>query len=505
MAPDLDPPNSTTDGLPPRVRVAIVGSGFAGIGMAIHLVRAGIHDFVILERATALGGTWRDNSYPGCACDVESHLYSFSFAPNPDWSRKFAPQPEIWAYLERCAERFGILPHIRFGHDVTGAGWDEGAQEWIVETNRGALRASILVLGNGPLSDPVIPDLPGLASFEGEAFHSAAWRHEIDLTGRDVAVIGTGASAIQFVPFVQQRAKRLTLFQRTAPWVIPRHDRPVSPRWQRIYRMLPPVQRLVRALIYLRHELFLLLFRHPRWMKRVEDVARRGLRKWIRDPERRAQMTPNYTMGCKRLLLSDDYLPAVGQPNVGVVTAPLREVRPRGIVDATGVEHHADVIIFGTGFRPTDPPLAPCIRGRCGRTLADAWQGSPQAYLGTMVAGFPNLFILLGPSTGLGHSSVVFMIEAQIAQVMLVLRELDRRRVRSIEPSAAAQARFVADVERRMRGTVWVAGHCRSWYLDRTGRNSAIWPDFTWRFRRRLRRLVPGDYVTVSSPAPDAA
>jgi cation diffusion facilitator CzcD-associated flavoprotein CzcO len=487
------------------VRIAIVGSGFAGLGMAIRLKRARIDDFVILERAADLGGTWRDNSYPGCACDVESHLYSFSFAPNPAWSRKFAPQAEIQAYLRRCAERFGIVPHIRFGHDVTGARWDAAAREWMIETSRGALRASILVLGNGPLSDPVIPDLPGLATFEGLAFHSASWRHDVDLTGRDVAVIGTGASAIQFVPHIQPRVRQLHLFQRTAPWVIPRHDRAVSLRWQRIYSVLPPVQRLVRALIYLRHELLLLLFRHPRWMKRAEDVARRGLRKWIRDPGRRAQMTPDYTMGCKRLLLSDDYLPAVARPNVNVVTTALREVRAHGIIDADGIEHRADVIIFGTGFRATDPLLAPCVHGRDGRTLADAWRGSPQAYLGTMVAGFPNLFILLGPNTGLGHSSVVFMIEAQVAQVMLVLGELGRRRVPSLEPSAAAQARFVAEVERRMRGTVWVAGHCRSWYLDRTGRNSAIWPDFTWRFRRRLAQLVPGDYVTIGSPAPDAA
>ena len=484
-------------------RIAIVGSGFAGLGMAIRLKRARIDDFVILERASDVGGTWRDNSYPGCACDVESHLYSFSFALNPDWSRRFAPQPEIQAYLQRCAERYGIIPHIRFSHDVTGARWDEAAHEWIVETTGGTVRASSLVLGNGPLSDPVIPDIPGLAAFEGETFHSAAWRHDVDLTGRDVAVIGTGASAIQFVPHIQPRVRQLHLFQRTAPWVIPRHDRPVGAGWRRVYRAIPLVQRLARALIYVRHELFLILFRHPRWMKRAEDVARRGLRKWIRDPERRARMTPNYTMGCKRLLLSDDYVPAVARPNVNVVTAALREVRAHGIVDAEGIEHRADVIIFGTGFRPTDPPLAPCVHGRGGRTLAEVWQGSPQAYLGTMVAGFPNLFILLGPNTGLGHSSVVFMIEAQIAQVMLVLRELQRRGVPSIEPSEEAQAGFVADVERRMRDTVWVAGHCKSWYLDRTGRNSSLWPDFTWRFRRRLLRVVRGDYVSVTRAAPD--
>src|SRR6476661_3215783 len=289
MQPQINP------GDEPHFEVAIIGAGFSGLGMAMALRRDGLDDFVVLERAADLGGTWRDNSYPGCACDVESHLYSFSFALNPDWSRKFAPQPEIQGYLRRCAERFGIVPHIRFGHDVTGARWNDAAKEWVVDTSGGTVRAAILVLGNGPLSDPVIPDLPGLASFEGAAFHSAAWRHDVDLAGRDVAVIGTGASAIQFVPHVQQRARRLTLFQRTAPWVIPRHDRDVSPRLRRIYRALPPVQRVVRALIYLRHELLLLLFRHPRWMTRAEDGARRGLRKWIGDPGRRAQMTPDYT------------------------------------------------------------------------------------------------------------------------------------------------------------------------------------------------------------------
>jgi cation diffusion facilitator CzcD-associated flavoprotein CzcO len=488
-----------------RVQVAIVGSGFAGLGTAIRLRRARIDDFVILERAMDVGGTWRDNSYPGCACDVESHLYSFSFALNPEWSRRFAPQPEIQLYLQRCAERHGLIPRIRFGHEVTAARWDDAAQEWIIETTVGVVRASVLVLGNGPLSDPVIPALPGLASFEGVVFHSAAWRHDIDLTGRDVAVIGTGASAIQFVPHIQPRVRQLHLFQRTPPWILPRHDRPI-PRWrQRLYRVFPPAQRLARAVIYLQRELFLVLFRHPRLMKRGEALARRGLRKWISDPARRDKLTPRYTMGCKRVLLSDDYLPAIARPNVQVVTSALREVRPHAIVDATGTEHRADVIIFGTGFRPTDPPLAPVVRGRDGQTLAEVWQGSPKAYLGTAVAGFPNLFILLGPNTGLGHSSVVFMIEAQLEQVMLVLREMKQRGVRSIEPSVAAETSFVSSVERRMRGTVWVAGHCRSWYLDRTGRNSSLWPDFTWRFRRRLRRLVRGDYVSVGEAATDGA
>ena len=487
-----------------RVKVAIVGSGFAGLGMAIRLKRAGLDDFVILERAADIGGTWRDNSYPGCACDVESDLYSFSFALNPDWTRKYAPQAEIQGYLKRCAARFGILPHVQFGREVLGAAWDERAAEWNIATTRGPLRSSVLVLGNGPLSDPIIPDLPGLATFEGDVFHSASWRHDLDLAGRDVAVVGTGASAIQFVPRIQPGVRQLHLFQRTPPWVLPRRDHAV-PRWQqRLFRAVPVAQRVARARLYLQHELFLLFFRHPGWMTRVEAFARRGLRKWINDPAKREKLTPDYTMGCKRVLLSDDYLPALDMPNVNVVTAALESIRPRSVVDADGGEHRADVIIFGTGFRPTDPPLAPCIRGRHGHTLAETWRGSPTAYLGTTVTGFPNLFILLGPNTGLGHSSVVFMIEAQIAQVMLVLRELDRRGVPALEPSADAEARYIADVESRMRNTVWVAGRCMSWYLDRTGRNSSLWPDFTWRFRRRLSRLIRGDYLSVHRAASNA-
>jgi cation diffusion facilitator CzcD-associated flavoprotein CzcO len=318
-------------------------------------------------------------------------------------------------------------------------------------------------------------------------------------------VIGTGASAIQFVPRIQPAVRQLRLFQRTAPWVVPRHDAAIPTSHQRLYRRVPFLQRIVRASIYLRRELFLAMFRHPRWMKRGEAVAKRGLRKWIADPVKRAKLAPDYTMGCKRVLLSDDYLPAIARPNVEVVTAALREVRERSVVDAEGNEHPADVIIFGTGFRPTDPPLAPCIRGRGGRTLAEVWKGSPRAHLGTTVPGFPNLFILLGPNTGLGHTSVVFMIEAQIEQVMLVLREMKRRRVRALEPTPGAEAGFIAHVEARMRDTVWVAGHCRSWYLDRTGRNSSLWPDFTWRFRRRLRRLVRSDYVSASATPTDAA
>ncbi len=476
--------------------VAIVGSGFGGLGAAINLKREGIDDFVILERARDVGGTWRDNSYPGCACDVQSHLYSFSFALNPRWTRYYPRQREIWDYLRRCADDFGVTSRVRFDHDVRSATWDERALRWRVEASRGAFTASKLVLATGPLSDPVTPRLRGLERFAGRVFHSAHWDHGYDLAGKHVAVVGTGASAVQFIPEIQPLVKTLHLFQRTAPWVLPRFDPPFS-AWTRRALAVPLVHRVVRGVIYAARELMVLAFRRPLLMRRVQRVALRHMRRAIPDPELRAKLTPSYTMGCKRVLLSDDYYPALARPNVEVVTAGIAEVREHSIVDAEGVERPVDAIIFGTGFQATDPPIAKHVRGRAGRTLAEAWAGSPKAYMGTTVAGFPNLFMLLGPNTGLGHTSVVYMIESQIEHMMKVLRHMRRCGIAALEPRAGAQAAFVAEVERRMRGTVWVAGGCKSWYLDRTGRNSALWPDFSWRFRRRVARLDPAAYEMV--------
>ncbi|NUQ20440.1 MAG: NAD(P)/FAD-dependent oxidoreductase [Gemmatimonadaceae bacterium] len=456
--------------------------------MAIQLKKRGIGDFVVLERADDIGGTWRDNSYPGCACDVESHLYSFSFALNPDWTRSFSRQPEIRRYLRDCAERFGVMPHVRFGHDVRAMRWEEDAQRWRIESSAGTLTASVVVVATGPLSDPVVPDLPGAERFRGVSFHSAQWNHACDLTGRRVAVIGTGASAVQFVPEIQRRVAKLDVYQRTPPWILPRLDRDFSEKERRRFRRWPLLQRLHRARIYLQHEALVVLFRHPRMMQRAQRVAFRHLKKTIADPALRAKLTPGYTMGCKRILLTNEYLPALGQPNVEVITTGIGEIRERSIVDRAGVERPVDAIIYATGFRPTTIGLE-------ARTLSETWVGSPKAYLGTMAAGFPNLFMLLGPNTGLGHSSVVYMIEAQLAQVMKVLRYMERAGLSSIEPRAEAQEAFVAEVEGRMRGTVWTAGGCASWYLDVTGRNSTIWPDFTWRFRRRLSRLRARDYL----------
>jgi cation diffusion facilitator CzcD-associated flavoprotein CzcO len=479
-----------------HTRVAIIGSGFGGLGAAIRLRQRGEEDFLIFERAGDVGGTWRDNSYPGCACDVQSHLYSFSFAPNPDWTRSYSPQPEIWDYLRRCARDFGVLPRVRFRHEVRDAAWDEAARVWRVETSQGTYTANVLVMASGALSEPRVPSLPGFENFRGKSFHSARWDHSYDLRGKRVAVIGTGASAIQFVPEIQPLVERLHVFQRTPPWIMPRTERAFTERERRLFRRFPLLQRAERAAIYAFRELFVYCFRHLRMSRLIRRVALRHLERAVADAALRDKLTPRYDIGCKRILVSNDYLPALTRPNVELVTAGVKEVREHSVVDCEGVERDVDAVIFGTGFRVTDQPLAAHVRGRGGVTLDETWKGSPRAHLGTTVAGFPNLFILLGPNTGLGHTSVVYMIEAQIEFLMSALGYMERRGVATLEPRPEAQAAFVGEVERRLEGTVWNSGGCASWYLDRTGRNSTIWPDFTWRFRRRVARLDPAEYLT---------
>jgi cation diffusion facilitator CzcD-associated flavoprotein CzcO len=484
-----------------HLRVAIVGAGFGGVGAAIRLRQQGIDDFLVFERAGDLGGTWWDNSYPGCACDVPSHLYSFSFAPNPRWSRSFSSQPEIWIYLRDCARRFGILPHLRLGHEVHRASWDDRRRHWRLETSGGTWTADVLVAATGPLSEPKVPALLGLDGFQGTVFHSARWDHDHDLTGRQVAVVGTGASSIQFVPEIQPRVGRLRVFQRTAPWVLPRRERAITAVERWLFRTVPATQRLARSSIYWTREGFTAGFLHPRLMRAPQRLALRHLRRAVPDPELRARLTPNYTFGCKRVLLSNDYLPTLTRPNVELVTAGIRQVRPGGILTDDGVEHPADTIIFGTGFHVSDSPLGELIRGRDGRTLGEVWQGSPKAYLGVAVAGFPNLFLLLGPNTGLGSTSVVLMIEAQVEYLLRALEFMRTAGVATVEPRPEAQQMYVAEVDGRMGPTVWSAGGCASWYIDQTGRISALWPGFTWAYRRRTRRFDPELHLTTPQPA----
>ncbi len=477
-----------------RTRIVIIGGGFSGIGMAIRLRQAGIDDFVILERATEHGGTWRDNSYPGCACDVQSALYSYSFAPNPDWSHRYARQAEIWSYLRRCATQYDIDRHFVFSQDVTGTVWDNGMQRWTVTTGTHSWNASFVVLATGALSDPVIPAIRGLETFAGRMFHSAQWDHDLDLTAKRVAVIGTGASAIQFIPQIQPRVAQLDVYQRTPGWVLPRRDHAIAPWRKALYRAVPLTQRIARATIYAQREALHLPFRHRGAARVLERFARWSMHRQITDRTMRVQLAPQYQLGCKRILVTDDYYPALRQSNVALITDAIMQVEVGGIVTADGVHHAADVIILGTGFRPTDPPLAPVIVGRAGMSLADAWRGSPQAYMGTTQAGFPNFFQLLGPNTGLGHNSIVLMIEAQIEHVLDVLAVMASRGAGAAEPSDVAQRRFVADVDARLATTTWNAGGCRSWYLDRTGRNSTIWPDGVGRFVRTVTRVVAADY-----------
>ena len=482
---------------PPHFHVAIVGSGFGGLGMAIRMKQEGFRDFVILERAQDVGGVWRDNSYPGCACDVQSHLYSFSFAPNPAWSHAFSPQAEIQAYLRDCAERFGIRPHLRFNHTVREARWDDVQQRWRIETSEGLYTADVFVAAVGGLSEPSIPRLPGLERFQGKVMHSARWDHGYPLTGKRVAVIGTGASAIQLVPAIQPQVGRLLVFQRTAPWVMPRNDRPISEGLRRLFQRLPGLQRLVRGTLYALRELLALGFMHPWILRLVQRRALRHLKQSVPDPVLRAKLTPNYTLGCKRVLVSDDYLPALTKQNVDVLTDGILEVREHSIVTKDGVEHPVDAIIFGTGFHVTTMPFMDHVRGRDGRSLKEAWGGTMTAHLGTSVNGFPNLFMLLGPNTGLGHTSVIVMIESQIEHVLGALRYLEGRGLAAVEPTREAQAEFVQQVDTRMAGTVWMQGGCVSWYQDATGRVSTLWPGFTFTFRHRVERFEPSEYVAI--------
>ncbi|EON24163.1 cyclohexanone monooxygenase [Nocardioides sp. CF8] len=493
--------------LPDRTRVAIIGSGFAGLAMAIRLKQAGEHNFVVLERADDVGGTWRDNTYPGCACDVPSNLYSFSFAPNPYWSRAFSPQAEIHEYLRETARRFGVLPHIAFGADVESAHWVDDDQEWIVETSAGTVQTRILVSGAGPLSEPSYPDIPGLEDFAGKRFHSADWDHGHDLTGERVAVIGTGASAVQFVPHVQSRARHLTIFQRTPPWVLPRPDRPVPGLLQRAYAAAPAMQKAVRAGVYWRQEAMLPgLVHKPELLKGVEKLARAHMKWSVKDPALRAKLTPDYRIGCKRILIANGYYPSLAKPNVDVVTDQIARVGVDSITTADGTERPIDTLIFGTGFHVTDSAISDRVRGRHGETLAERWKGSPQAYLGASVSGFPNLFLLVGPNTGPGHTSVVFYIESQVAYVLDALRTMDSLGATSLDVRRDVEDSFNDDVQRRMRGTVWTTGGCGSWYLDESGRNTTLWPGFSFQLRWRTRKFDLGSYdVGRRTPLPATA
>ncbi|MCD0448670.1 NAD(P)/FAD-dependent oxidoreductase [Actinocorallia sp. API 0066] len=474
------------------VRVAIIGAGFGGIGLAVRLKQAGIGPVAVLEKAADLGGTWRDNTYPGAACDVPSHLYSFSFHRRPDWPRRFSGQHEILAYLRGCAAAHGIEP--RLNTEVTQARWTGG--RWLLSTSAGELRADVLVSACGQLSRPAIPDLPGLDTFEGKVFHSARWDHGHDLTGRRVAVVGTGASAIQFVPEVARRAARLDVYQRSAPWIIKKADRAYGPLEHRLFASLPFLQDLHRGLIYTLLESRALGFVSWRWLLGLtERAALRRLRRDVPDPDLRRALTPDHPLGCKRVLISDDYLPSLQRPNVTVVTDPIKEVRQNGVVTGDGTFRETDTLIFGTGFQANDFLTPLRVTGRDGTALNDVWRDGAEAHLGMTVHGFPNLYLLYGPNTNLGHNSIIYMLESQFAYVLACLRT-----GKTLEVRRDVQDASVAEVQRRLRTSVWSSG-CSSWYLTPDGRNVNNWPGFTFAYRRATRRPDPAHFhITAAAP-----
>jgi cation diffusion facilitator CzcD-associated flavoprotein CzcO len=487
-----DQPLSTDEPL----EVAVLGAGFGGIGAGAALRRAGIERFAIFERADTVGGTWRDNTYPGCACDIPSHLYSFSFAPNPGWTRSFPSQPEIEAYLERTTDALGLRERIRFGTEVAELRWDDATARWRLRLGDGeVVEARSVISATGFLSRPAVPDLPGLERFGGAVFHSARWRRDHDLTGERVGVVGTGASAVQIVPEVARVAGHVTVFQRTAPWVLPRDDRP-SPAWRRrLYARLPFLQRLHRWRLYLRHETFAVAFLGPPRVRgvvaeQIERAWQEAVSEHVTDPALRERLTPHFEPGCKRLLFSSEWYPTLARPDVDLVTEPLAEVVPGGVRTADGVVHELDALVLATGFRATDF-LAPLrVVGRDGLDLDRHWRQGAATHLGITVAGFPNLYLLVGPGTGLGHSSIVFMIEAQLRYVVGALLERRRRAVPAIELRADVEASAYDELQRRMARTVWSSG-CSSWYRSPDGRIDTLWPGTTVEYWWRTRRFRP--------------
>ncbi|WUI04314.1 NAD(P)/FAD-dependent oxidoreductase [Spirillospora sp. NBC_00431] len=470
--------------------VVIIGSGFGGIGMAIRLRAAGIRDVVILEKADGLGGTWRDNTYPGAACDVPSHLYSFSFERKTDWSRRFPPQPEILGYLWHCARKYHVLEWVRFGTEVTGARFDEDTALWRISTTSGELDARVLVSACGQLNRPVLPPIEGRDSFAGPSFHSARWDHGADLRGRRVAVVGTGASAIQIVPEIAKEAAELRLFQRSAPYVIDKPDRPYRSWEKAVLAHVPGVYKLSRARVYATYEARALGFvKYPKLMAMLEKRFKNTLRDGVGDPALREALIPGYPMGCKRILVSSDYYPALALPNVDLVTDPIEAVTPSGVRTATR-EYDVDVIVYATGFRSTEFLSPMRIVGRGGRELNEAWRGGARAHLGITVSGFPNLFLLYGPYTNLGHNSIIYMLESQFRYVLGCVRALRRARLGWIDVRPGAQDAFTREMRERLRSTVWEAG-CRSWYMTADGEVVNNWPGFTFAYRRATRRPDP--------------
>ncbi len=480
------------------VGVLIVGAGFAGLGMAIRLRRAGFDSLLVIDKAPEIGGTWWYNRYPGCACDIPSHLYSFSFARNPEWSRRYAGQEEILAYLKACAKSYGVISRVRLNTPLVEARWEDDRNIWRAVVGAGeTIEARVLVSGMGALHVPRFPKLTGMPRFQGPAFHSSDWNSAAKLAGRSVAVIGTGASAAQIVPAIAGEAARVYVFQRTPAWILPRPDHPISARTRRWFRRVPALTWLVRTFLFWNLDLRVGGFLKPGWLRRLgAKVARKHLERQIPNAGLREKLTPRYEFGCKRVLISSDFYPALLRPNVQLVTEAIAEIREHSIVTVDGRERAVDAIVYATGFRVTEMLGGTPVYGRGGVELHEVWRERIAAYFGITVSGFPNFFLLLGPNTGLGHNSVVLMIEAQIAYVMSCLRLLHRRGARAMDLKPERLRAFLEEIRARLPGTVWESGGCKSWYQDeRSGETPALWPGSVREYQRRTRKASPEDYV----------
>lgn len=481
--------------------VAIVGAGFGGIGASIKLFEAGEIDQIIFEKQTDVGGTWLANRYPGCRCDVASNLYSYSFAPNPDWSDTYSSREEIWSYLRGVAEEYGVMARIRFGTEVLEAGWSDRDQHWILETGGGRHTADVLVWGGGLLSEPAVPSFDGLERFAGPVVHSARWDPDRSLSARRVAVVGTGASAVQIVPRVHDQAGQLFVFQRTPAWILPHPGRRVREWQKKAYRRWPVLQKISRDLIYYRAEFLLVpALTRSRRLGLLRKLSLEQLERQVPDPGLRAKLTPDFAPGCKRLTPSNDYLPAIASPRTELVTSGIDHFDETGVVTADGVHRDVDVVILATGFRVTNATFPARIVGRQGRTLREVWDAdSMAAYKGTTVARFPNLFLLAGPNTGIGHTSLLYMIEAQLPYVTAALKYMRDHDLAAVEVRPDVQVAWNESLQRRFANSVWTTGGCSSWYLDGRGRNTTLWPDFTFHYARQLRRFDAESYYQEAS------
>lgn len=485
-----------------KFQVVVIGAGFAGIGAAIKLQEAGFTDLVVLEKSNEIGGVWRANTYPGCACDVPSALYSYSFAPNPHWSRVFAPQQEIKEYIQDVAKKFDVEKYVRFGYEMLESAWDTQAQHWVIKTNNGSIYARFVIMAGGPMHEPVLPQIEGIETFKGISFHSAGWNHNFDLTGKKVAVIGAGASAIQFVPEIQPKVEKLILFQRTPQWVLPKMDQSLPKLAHTLFKFLPVTQRLTRYGVYSVFESLNSSMHHPKLVEQIEKLAKWNIKLGVKDPVLRQKLLPDFTIGCKRILQSNQWYPALAQPNVSVLRCGVKEINGNILIASDGTKHEVDTIIFGTGFEVSNPPIAKKIRNKNGKTMDEVWQGSAKGYLGTVVEDCPNAFVMFGPNIAVSSSALI-IIEAQLAYIVDMLKKTYSKNIATIQIRKDVLDSYNEEVQTALKNTVWNTGGCSSYFIDKNGRNSTLWPWTTFEMRSRMAQCNLQDYeISFKSYSP---